>query len=89
MDRTKSRRNGRKSTKGKFDDGWDAYRERVFQAPEKTWLPTSRNAKLTPRPDSMPGWDEIPESEKPFQSRLMEIFAGFCEHTDVQLGSHD
>ena len=42
--------------------------------------------KLTPRPDSLASWDSIPDSEKPFQHRLMEVFAGFAEHTDVQVG---
>jgi arylsulfatase A-like enzyme len=31
-------------------------------------------------------WDNIPEAERPFQLRLMELFAGFVEHTDVQVG---
>ena len=36
--------------KGKFDDGWDNYRERVFKrAKEKGWIP--QDAQLTPRPD--------------------------------------
>jgi hypothetical protein len=34
----------------------------------------------------MPAWDSIPESERPFQLRLMETFAGFVEHTDAQVG---
>ncbi len=34
----------------------------------------------------MPGWDSIPEAQRPFQRRLMEIFAGFVEHVDVQAG---
>ena len=71
--------------KGKFDDGWDAYRERVFKrAKEKGWIPA--NAQLTPRHESMPSWDSIPEDEKPFQRRLMELAAGFSEHVDVQVG---
>jgi len=71
--------------KGKFDDGWDKYRERVYaRQKELGYLPA--DAKLTSRPDSMPGWDEIPDSEKPFQRRLMEVFAGYCEHTDTQVG---
>jgi arylsulfatase A-like enzyme len=71
--------------KGKFDDGWDAYRERVFKRQKQLgYLPA--NTKLTPRAESMPAWDDIPESEKPFQRRLMEVYAGFCEHTDVQVG---
>jgi len=71
--------------KGKFDDGWDAYRERVFnRAKEKGWIPA--NAQLTPRPETMQSWESIPEDEKPFQRRLMEVAAGFAEHVDVQVG---
>jgi arylsulfatase A-like enzyme len=71
--------------KGKFDDGWDAYRERVFKrAKEKSWIPA--DAQLTPRHETMPSWESIPEDEKPFQRRLMEVAAGFAEHVDVQAG---
>ncbi len=71
--------------KGRFDDGWDAYRERVFKrAKERGWIP--QNAQLTPRPVSMASWESIPESEKPFQRRLMEVFAGFTEHADYHAG---
>ena len=71
--------------KGKFDDGWDQYRERVYErAKQMGWIP--QNAKLTPRPATLPGWDSIPDTEKPFQRRLMEVFAGFTEHVDVQVG---
>jgi arylsulfatase A-like enzyme len=70
---------------GKFDDGWDAYRERVFhRAKEMGWIPAE--AQLTPRDPAMPAWDDIPESERPFQRRLMEVAAGFAEHVDVQVG---
>ena len=31
-------------------------------------------------------WDSIPAAERPFQRRLMEVFAGFVEHTDAQVG---
>jgi arylsulfatase A-like enzyme len=71
--------------KGKFDDGWDKYRERVFARQKKLgWIPA--NTQLTPRPETLPSWDSIPESEKPFQRRLMEIFAGFTEHVDFHVG---
>jgi len=71
--------------KGKFDDGWDRYRERVFRnAKAKGWIP--QNAELTPRPATLPAWEDIPESERGFQRRLMEVFAGFTEHVDAQVG---
>ena len=71
--------------KGKFDDGWDAMRERIFKRQQDLgWIPA--DAKLTPRADSMASWDSIPEAERPFQRRLMEVFAGFVEHTDAQVG---
>ena len=71
--------------KGKFDDGWDKYRERVFQrAKAMGWIPA--NTQLTPRPETLASWDSIPEDEKPFQRRLMEVAAGFAEHVDYQVG---
>ena len=71
--------------KGKFDDGWDAMRERIFARQKQIgYIPV--DTKLTPRPESMAAWNDIPEEEKPFQRRLMEVFAGFCEHTDTQVG---
>ncbi|MEA2026762.1 MAG: sulfatase-like hydrolase/transferase, partial [Chloroflexota bacterium] len=70
---------------GKFDDGWDAYRERAFEnAKEKGWIP--EDAQLTPPHPQMPSWESIPEAEKPFQRRLMEVLAGFGEHADAQAG---
>lgn len=70
---------------GKFDDGWDAYHQRVF-AKQKAMGLIPPNAIISNRPDNMASWDSIPESEKPFQRRLMEVFAGFTEHADAQVG---
>ncbi|HEY1196530.1 arylsulfatase [Flavobacterium sp.] len=71
--------------KGKFDDGWDKYRERVFEKQKKLgWIPT--NTKLTARPDKLTAWNDIPESEKPFQRKLMEVYAGFAEQADYDVG---
>ncbi len=71
--------------KGEFDDGWDALRERTFKRQKECgWIPES--AELTPRADTMPAWESIPDSERPFQRRLMEVFAGFVEHADAQAG---
>lgn len=71
--------------KGKFDDGWDEYRKRCFKRQKALgWIP--ENAQLTPRPQSLASWDSIPEDEKPFQRRLMEVYAGFTEHADHHAG---
>jgi arylsulfatase A-like enzyme len=71
--------------KGKFDDGWDAYRDRVFKRQKELgWIPAS--AQLTARDKTMPSWESIPASQRAFQSRLMEVFSGFVEHADAQIG---
>lgn len=70
---------------GKFDDGWDAYRQRVFRRQlEMGVIPPG--TKLTPRDDTLQAWADIPAEQHQFQTRLMEVFAGFVEHTDAQVG---
>ncbi|HSN81765.1 MAG TPA: arylsulfatase [Polyangiales bacterium] len=74
-----------KKYEGKFKDGWDAYQVRVFERQKAMgWIPA--DATLAPRPEGMPAWDDVPENERVFQERLMEVYAGFLEHTDVQVG---
>jgi arylsulfatase len=71
--------------KGQFDDGWDAFQQRTFERQKAMgWIPA--DTQLAPRPEGMPAWKDIPEDEKAFQARLMEVYAGFFEHTDVQVG---
>ncbi len=71
--------------KGRFDGGWDVLRETIFKRQKELgWVPAG--TKLTPRPESMAAWASIPESERPFQRRLMEVYAGFVEHVDAQAG---
>ncbi|WJS93300.1 arylsulfatase [Flavobacterium johnsoniae] len=71
--------------KGKFDDGWDAYREKVFKRQKELgWIPKS--AMLTARDKTMASWESIPKSERAFQIRMMEVFAGYVEHADHEVG---
>lgn len=71
--------------RGKFDSGWDAYRERVFaRQKELGWIPA--DTRLNPRPEGLPAWDSLSPQEQKFQARLMEVYAGFLEHADVQAG---
>jgi arylsulfatase A-like enzyme len=55
-----------------------------FTAKEKGWIPAG--AQLTPRDPQLPAWEDIPEAQRPFQRRLMEVAAGYAEHADVQAG---
>jgi arylsulfatase len=71
--------------KGKFDDGWDALRERTF-ARQKELGVIPANAQLTERHDVIPAWDDVPDEMKPILARQMEVYAGFLEHTDHHLG---
>jgi len=71
--------------KAKFDQGWDVLREQIFARQKALgWIP--EDTKLTPRPDTLASWDSIPDSERPFQERLMEVFSGFTEQADFEAG---
>ena len=70
---------------GKFDDGWDAQRERTF-ARQKELGVIPADAELTARHDEIPAWDDMPEELKPVLARQMEVYAGFLEHTDHHVG---
>ena len=60
---------------------WEALREETFRGQkEKGWIPES--TKLTPIDETMVKWSDIEESHKPFHRRLMEVYAGYLEHTD-------
>ncbi len=81
--------------KGKFDDGYEAYREWVLpRMIEKGILPKGTQlTPLNPLPEDVanPGdhvrpWDTLNADEKKLFSKLMEVYAGFSEYTDVQIG---
>lgn len=70
---------------GKFDQGWDELRKEIFaRQKEIGWIPA--DTQLTDRASTMQGWDEIPTTQREFQTRLMEVYSGFVEHTDAQVG---
>ena len=71
--------------KGQFDDGWDAQRERTF-ARQKALGVIPSDAELTRRHAEIPAWEDMPEALKPVLRRQMEVFAGFLEHADHQVG---
>ena len=71
--------------KGKFDDGWDAYRERTFERQKKLGI-VPQDTELTERPDLFPAWDSLNDAEKKLYARQMEVFAGFSENADWNVG---
>ena len=71
--------------RGKFDDGWDALRERTFTRQKELGV-IPPDAQLTERPEEIPAWDDMPDDLKPVLARQMEVYAGFLEHTDHHVG---
>jgi arylsulfatase A-like enzyme len=71
--------------KGRFDKGWDALREEIFDRQKKAGV-IPNDAELTPRPKEIPAWDAMPNELKPVLARQMEVYAGFLEHTDHHVG---
>ena len=71
--------------KGKFDQGWDALREETY-ARQKELGVIPADAELTPRNEAFPAWDSLPEDERKLYSRQMEVYAGFQENADWNVG---
>jgi arylsulfatase len=81
--------------KGAFDDGYEAYREWVLpRMIERGILP--EGTELTPMnpmpegtftpPDTVRPWESLSDEEKALFSRMAEVYAGFSEYTDAQVG---
>jgi arylsulfatase A-like enzyme len=70
---------------GQFDDGWDAYRERTFARQKEIGL-LPADAELSRHDPDVQDWDSLSEDERRLYARMMEVFAGFLEHTDDQIG---
>ncbi len=71
--------------KGKFDQGWDKLREETY-ARQKALGVVPGNATLTPRDAAFPAWDSLGPAAKKLYARQMEVYAGFQENTDHQIG---
>ena len=81
--------------KGMFDDGYEAYREWVLpRMIEKGILPEGTQlTPINPMPegtftpsDMVRPWDSLSDAEKAMFSRMAEVYAGFSEYTDAQVG---
>ncbi len=71
--------------KGKFDGGWDKYREVTLER-QKTLGVVPKDTKLTVRSKGLPAWDSLNADQKRLYARMMEVFAGYGAHCDHELG---
>jgi len=73
--------------KGKFDEGWDKYREEILARQKQLGI-VPPNTQLTPKPtkEEMPDWDKLSDKEKKVFTRQQEIFASFAEISDHEIG---
>ncbi len=71
--------------KGTFDDGWDAYREKVFARQKELGI-VPVDAELSRHDPDVPDWDALPPDARRLYARMMEVFAGFLSHTDYHIG---
>ena len=75
----------REHYRGRFDQGWDAWREQTFdrQLAENLVPPET---VLSQRPGWVPAWDSLSARDQQVAARFMECFAGFLSHADEQIG---
>ena len=71
--------------KGKFDQGWDVVREASI-ARQKQMGVIPKDTKLGVKPDDIKNWSDLTKDERRLFSRQAEVFAGFLEQTDFEIG---
>jgi len=71
--------------KGKFDQGWDKLREETLARQIKLGV-VPAGTKLAPKPEAIKDWAALSADEKKLFARQMEVFAGFGEYTDTEIG---
>jgi arylsulfatase A-like enzyme len=71
--------------KGQFDAGWDALRKQTFERQKKLGV-IPADAEPTPRDPAFPAWDSLPDDQKKLYARQMEVYAGYQENADNNIG---
>ena len=71
--------------RGKFDQGWDKLREETL-ARQKRLGVVPQNTKLAAKPEAIKYWDKLTPDEKKLFAREMEVFAGYAEYADAEIG---
>jgi arylsulfatase len=71
--------------RGRFDQGWDKLREETLARQIKLGV-VPPGTKLAPKPEAIKDWEKLTPDEKKLFTRQMEVFAGFAEYTDTEIG---
>ncbi|MGO9509485.1 MAG: arylsulfatase [Mycobacterium sp.] len=71
--------------RGQFDEDWDVYRQKTFERQKQLGI-IPPDTELTERPDLFPAWEGLSDNEKKLYARQMEVFAGFSENADWNVG---
>ncbi len=71
--------------KGKFDQGWDKVREETL-ARQIALGVVPAGTKLAKKPDAIKDWAALGADEKRLFAHQMEVFAGFGEYADTEIG---
>jgi arylsulfatase len=71
--------------KGKFDMGWDKYREETL-ARQKRLGVVPQDTRLTARSAGLPAWDSLNADQKRLYARMMEVFAAYGANCDHHMG---
>ena len=71
--------------KGKFDKGWDVFREETLARQVKLGV-VPAGTKLAPKPEAIKDWATLSADEKKLFARQMEIFAAFGDYANTEIG---
>jgi arylsulfatase A-like enzyme len=71
--------------KGKFDEGWDVFRERVLANQKRQGI-VPAYAQLPPRNSRVQAWNSLTGDQKKLFARFFEVYAGYLTYTDFQIG---
>jgi len=71
--------------KGKFDQGWDKLREEILERQLKMGI-VKPGTKIAENPPEIAKWDSLSPEAKKVLSRQMEVYAGYSEHSDREIG---
>ena len=71
--------------KGQFDKGWDQVRHETLERQKKLGV-IPANTRLADRPKDIAAWDSLPAEQRRLFARQAEVFSGFLEQTDSEIG---